>query len=177
MALVLLPSLIGGTTNGKFGMPFLIMRRLCIMKGSVTAINSDDRNIGRRLNQEAAKSIKYGGMSEEDALKMVTLNPAKLLHLDDRMGSIKVGKNADVVLWTDNPLSVYARADKTFIDGKIYFDIAEDKARRATLQKERARLIQKMNAAKKSGAPMKKGGSKMKMEFHCNSILGRRDGA
>ena len=160
--------------NYKWEVRYAIPYNATIMhnEGVLTAINSDDRNIGRRLNQEAAKSIKYGGMSEEDALKMVTLNPAKLLHLDDRMGSIKVGKDADVVLWTDNPLSVYARADKTFIDGKIYFDIAEDKARRATLQKERARLIQKMNAAKKGGAPMKKGGSKMKMEFHCNSVLG-----
>ena len=160
--------------NYKWEVRYAIPYNAAIMhnEGVLTAINSDDRNIGRRLNQEAAKSIKYGGMSEEDALKMVTLNPAKLLHLDDRMGSIKVGKDADVVLWTHNPLSVYARADKTFIDGKIYFDIAEDKERRATLRKERARLIQKMTAAKKGGAPMKKGGSKMKMEFHCNSILG-----
>ena len=169
----------GGSTfsdwwNYKWEVRYAIPYNAAIMhkEGVVTAINSDDRNIGRRLNQEAAKSIKYGGMSEEDALKMVTLNPAKLLHLDDRMGSIKAGKDGDVVLWTANPLSVYARAEKTFIDGKIYFDIEEDKARRATLQKERARLIQKMNAAKKSGAPTKKGGSRMKMEFHCNSILG-----
>ncbi len=169
----------GGSTfsdwwNYKWEVRYAIPYNATIMhnEGVVTAINSDDRNIGRRLNQEAAKSIKYGGMSEEDALKMVTLNPAKLLHLDDRMGSIKAGKDGDIVLWTANPLSVYARAEKTFIDGKVYFDIAEDKTRRATLQKERARLILKMNAAKKGGAPMKKGGSKMKMEFHCNSVLG-----
>ena len=67
--------------------------------GVTTAINSDDSEMSRRLNQEAAKSIKYGGMSEEEALKMVTLNPAKLLHLDDRMGSIKTGKDADIVLY------------------------------------------------------------------------------
>ena len=169
----------GGSTfsdwwNYKWEVRYAIPGNAAIMhnEGVVTAINSDDRNIGRRLNQEAAKSIKYGGITEEDALKMVTLNPAKLLHLDDKMGSIKVGKDADVVLWTHNPLSIYARADKTFVDGKIYFDMAEDKTRRATLQKERARLIQKMNAAKKGGAPMKKGGSKMKMEFHCDSVLG-----
>jgi imidazolonepropionase-like amidohydrolase len=71
--------------------------------GVVTAINSDDAEMGRRLNQEAAKSVKYAGMSEEDALKMVTLNPAKILHLDNQMGSIKVGKSADVVVWTDHP--------------------------------------------------------------------------
>ncbi len=73
-------------------------------QGVVVAINSDDAEMGRRLNQEAAKVVKYGGASEEDAWKMVTLNPAKLLHLDDRLGSIKVGKDADIVIWTDNPL-------------------------------------------------------------------------
>ena len=82
-------------------------------KGVVTAINSDDAEMGRRLNQEAAKAVKYGGTSEEDAWKMITLNPAKLLHLDDRMGSVKVGKDADIVLWTDNPLSIYAKVVQT----------------------------------------------------------------
>lgn len=81
-------------------------------EGVVTAINSDDAEMARRLNQEAAKSIKYAGMSEEDALKMVTLNPAKLLHVDNRVGSIKEGKDADLVLWSDNPLSIYAIAEK-----------------------------------------------------------------
>ncbi|WP_438829873.1 amidohydrolase family protein [Aquimarina agarivorans] len=81
-------------------------------QGVTVAINSDDPEMSRRLNQEAAKSVKYGGVSEEDAWKFVTLNPAKLLHIDDRVGSIKVGKDADLVLWTDNPLSVYAKAEK-----------------------------------------------------------------
>jgi imidazolonepropionase-like amidohydrolase len=85
--------------------------------GIVTGFNSDDAEMGRRLNQEAAKSVKYGGMSEEDAWKMVTLNPAKLLHLDKRMGSLKVGKDADVVLWSGHPMSVYTKAEKTFVDG------------------------------------------------------------
>ena len=71
--------------------------------GITVAINSDDDEMARRLNQEAAKSIKYGGMSEEEAWKLVTINPAKLLHLDDRIGSIKVGKDADLVLWNDHP--------------------------------------------------------------------------
>ena len=172
----------GGSTfsdwwNYKWEVRYAIPYNAAIMhnEGVVTAINSDDNNIGRRLNQEAAKSIKYGGMNEEDALKMVTLNPAKLLHLEDRMGSIKAGKDGDVVLWTHNPLSIYARADKTFVDGKLYFDIAEDKERRVALRKDRARIIQKMNAAKKSGVPTKKGGSSIKMEFHCNSVLGAED--
>ena len=89
--------------------------------GVTVAINSDDSEMGRRLNQEAAKSIKYGGMSQEDAWKMVTLNPAKLLHLDNRMGSLKVGKDADVVIWSDNPLSIYANVKQTIIDGKVYY--------------------------------------------------------
>ncbi|MEO6904103.1 MAG: amidohydrolase family protein [Bacteroidia bacterium] len=124
--------------------------------GIVTAINSDDAEMGRRLNQEAAKSIKYGGMSEEDALKMVTLNPAKLLHVDDRVGSIKVGKEADLVIWSDNPLSIYAKAEKTIIDGQIYFDSEEDSLLRKYIQKERTRLIEKMLNEKKSGAKTQK---------------------
>ena len=124
--------------------------------GVVTAINSDDAEMGRRLNQEAAKSVKYGGTSEEDALKMVTLNPAKLLHLDKKVGSIKVGKDADVVLWSDNPLSVYAKVEKTIIDGIIYYDNEEDAKLRLEIQKERARIIQKMLDEKKGGAPVVK---------------------
>ncbi len=112
--------------------------------GVVTAINSDDAEMGRRLNQEAAKAVKYGGMSEEDALNMITINPAKLLHLDKQMGSIKVGKDADLVLWTDHPLSIYAVVDKTIIDGTIYFDQVQDAKKQAEIRQERARLIQKM---------------------------------
>jgi imidazolonepropionase-like amidohydrolase len=139
--------------------------------GVVTAINSDDNEMMRRLNQEAAKSIKYGGMSEDDAFKMVTLNPAKLLHLDDRMGSLKIGKDADVVLWSDNPLSVYAKVEKTIIDGTVYFDIEKDKAMREAIQKERARLIAKMRGAKKSGKPTQRPAKKMELELHCDDII------
>ncbi|RDC62722.1 amidohydrolase family protein [Adhaeribacter pallidiroseus] len=121
--------------------------------GLVTAINSDDAEMARRLNQEAAKTVKYGGLSEEEALKLVTLNPAKLLHLDARMGSLKPGKDADVVLWTDHPLSIYAKAEKTFVDGILYFDLATDQQLRQERDKERQRLIQKMLAAKQSGEP------------------------
>ncbi len=136
-------------------------------EGVVTAINSDSGETGRRLNQEAAKSVKYGGMSEEDAWKMVTLNPAKLLHLEDQMGSIKVGKSGDVVLWTDHPLSIYAIAEKTIIDGIIYFDLESDKQINAEIITERARLIQKMKDAKKGGAKTRKGGSPKAVEYHC----------
>ena len=121
--------------------------------GLNVAINSDDAEMARRLNQEAAKSVKYGGMSEEDALKMVTINPAKMLHVDSKVGSIKVGKDADLVLWSDNPLSIYAKAEKTIVDGTVYFDREKDMALRITNQAEKARLIQKLAAAKKSAAP------------------------
>ena len=97
--------------------------------------------MSRRLNQEAAKSVKYGGMTEADAWKMVTINPAKLLHLDGRTGSIKEGKDADLVLWSDHPLSVYAKAEKTMIEGTIYFDMAADKAKRESIKNERNKLI------------------------------------
>ena len=169
----------GGSTfsdwwNYKWEVRYAIPYNAAIMhnEGVVTVINSDSRETGRRLNQEAAKSIKYGGMSEEDALKMVTLNPAKLLHLDDQMGSIKTGKSADVVLWSDNPLSIYAKAEKTIIDGIVYFDLEKDAGINEEITKERARLIQKMKDAKKDGAKTKKGGSPEQIEFHCDDILG-----
>jgi imidazolonepropionase-like amidohydrolase len=122
--------------------------------GLNVAINSDDAEMARRLNQEAAKSIKWGGMSEEDALKMVTLNPAKMLHVDNRVGSIKVGKDADLVLWNENPLSIYARSEKTIVDGIVYFDREKDEMMRKSQTAERSRLIQKMNGEKRSGNPV-----------------------
>jgi cytosine/adenosine deaminase-related metal-dependent hydrolase len=109
--------------------------------------------MARRLNQEAAKSVKYGGMSEDDAFKMVTLNPAKMLHVDDKVGSIKVGKDADLVLWTDNPLSIYAKPTKTIVDGIVYYDVDRDMMLRRKIKDERNRLIQKMSGEKRTGAP------------------------
>jgi imidazolonepropionase-like amidohydrolase len=138
--------------------------------GVVTAINSDDAEMGRRLNQEAAKAVKYGGTSEEDAWKMVTLNPAKLLHLDDRMGSIKPGKDADLVLWTENPLSIYARVRQTYVDGIRYFDQAEDIEIRNALYTERARLTQKMLQAKKGGAKVTKPQPTEEHYYHCDDL-------
>ena len=140
-------------------------------EGVVTSINSDDAEMGRRLNQEAAKSIKYGGMSEEDALKMVTLNPARMLHLEKDMGSLKAGKSADVVLWSGNPLSVYAKAEKTIIDGKVYFDIETDKLMNKEIEMERMRLIQKMKNAKKGGSPTQRAASSIREQFHCDDVL------
>ncbi|MFN8356591.1 MAG: amidohydrolase family protein [Spirosomataceae bacterium] len=135
--------------------------------GVVTSINSDDAEMARRLNQEAAKSVQYGGLSEEDAWKMVTLNPAKLLHLDNRMGSIKAGKDADVVLWNTNPLSIYAKPDYTIVDGAIYFDAKQDEQKQKDIDKERARIIQKMIAAKSGGAPTARPQFRRQHIFHC----------
>ncbi|RYU79440.1 amidohydrolase family protein [Hymenobacter persicinus] len=138
--------------------------------GLNVAINSDDAEMSRRLNQEAAKTVKYGGLSEEEALKLVTINPAKMLHLDSHMGSIKEGKDADVVLWSDNPLSVYARAERTFVDGRQLFDLESDQQLRQDVQKERLRIIQKMLAAKKAGAPTQNPSAKANGHFHCDTV-------
>ena len=123
--------------------------------GLNVCINSDDAEMARRLNQEAGKTVKYGGVSEEDALKMVTLNPAKALHVDNKVGSIKVGKDADVVLWSDNPLSIYAKAEKTIVDGVVYFDREKDAEARKKITAEKSRLIQKMLGDKRMGMPMR----------------------
>ena len=139
-------------------------------QGVVTAFNSDDAEMGRRLNQEAAKAVKYGGVSEEEALKFVTLNPAKLLHLDHRMGSIKVGKDADVVLWSDNPLSIYAVCEKTIIDGVVYFDIEKDAERQKANRKEKARIVEKMIQAKKGGVKTQPAKGKNPKLYHCDTV-------
>jgi len=139
-------------------------------QGITVAINSDDGEMSRRLNQEAAKSVKYGGMTEEEAWKMVTINPAKLLHLDDRTGSIKEGKDADLVLWSDNPLSVYAKAEKTIIEGTTYFDLEKDKEKRNAIKKERNKLVKMMLAEKQNGGKTKPPKGKDKREFHCETI-------
>jgi imidazolonepropionase-like amidohydrolase len=122
--------------------------------GLNVAINSDDAEMARRLNQEAAKIVKYGGVSEEEALKMVTLNPAKMLHVEDKVGSLKVGKDGDIVVWTDNPLSIYARPDYTIVDGTIYFDRLKDEQMQKLVDAERSRLVKKMIGEKRSGAPV-----------------------
>ncbi|MBL7749237.1 MAG: amidohydrolase family protein [Chitinophagaceae bacterium] len=121
--------------------------------GLTVAINSDDAEMARRLNQEAAKIVKYGGVTEEEALKMVTLNPAKMLHVDDKVGSLKPGKDGDVVLWSDHPLSIYAKPLYTIIDGTIYFDRQKDEQLQKDVDAERLRLVRKMNGEKRSGAP------------------------
>ena len=116
-------------------------------RGVVVSINSDDAEEATHLNQEAAKSMKFGGLSANDALKMVTLNPAIQLGIDNRVGSIDVGKDADLVIYNHDPLSVYAVPQKTLIDGQIYFDRARDITHRAEIEKEKQALIDKEKKA------------------------------
>ena len=139
-------------------------------QGVTVAFNSDDSEMSRRLNQEAAKAVKYGGVSEEDAWKFVTLNPAKLLHIDDEVGSIKVGKSADLVLWSDHPMSIYSVVEKTMIDGAFYYDLDRANAQVDQIAKEKNKLIQDMLQAKNGGAPTQKPKQKKSVEFHCETL-------
>lgn len=139
-------------------------------QGVTVAINSDDREMIRRLNQEAAKTVKYGGMSEEEAWKMVTINPAKLLHLDDRTGSVKVGKDADLVLWSGHPMSIYTQAEQTMIEGVTYFDLEKDKQQRAAIKKERNDLVKMMLNEKSDGKNTQAPKQSVKRDFHCDSL-------
>ncbi|MFT4983006.1 MAG: imidazolonepropionase-like amidohydrolase [Flavobacterium sp.] len=138
--------------------------------GVVVAYNSDDAEMSRRLNHEAAKAVKYGDISEEEAWKFVTLNPAKLLHIDDKVGSIKVGKDADIVLWNNNPLSIYAKAEKTIIEGVIYYDVQKDELQRVAIAKERNELIGQLLQEKNKGANTQEPKRKEKTEYHCDSV-------
>lgn len=138
--------------------------------GVVTAFNSDDAEMSRRLNQEAAKAVKYGGVSEEEAWKFVTLNPAKLLQIDNRVGSIKVGKDADLVLWSDHPMSIYAKAEKTIIEGVTYFDSERNEQRNKEIVQERNTLINMMLKEKNAGMKTQPPKKKVEKELHCDSV-------
>ena len=135
--------------------------------GLNVAINSDDAEMARRLNQEAAKIVKYGGVSEEEALKMVTLNPARMLHVEDRVGSLKAGKDGDVVLWSDHPLSIYAKALYTIVDGTIYFDRQKDEQLQRLVDTDRNRIINKLIGEKRSGAPVQPATPTFQVMHHC----------
>jgi imidazolonepropionase-like amidohydrolase len=136
--------------------------------GLNVSYNSDDAEMARRLNQEAAKAVKYGGVSEEEAWKFVTLNPAKMLHIDEQTGSIREGKDADIVLWDSNPLSIYASPLQTWVDGIKYFDIKRDSEMRKEILAERSRLMQKMIEAKSKGEQVKKPSMIKQIIKHCD---------
>src|SRR3954468_15400214 len=114
---------------------------LMTRKGVLSSINSDDAELSRHLNTEAAKSMKWGGLSEDEALALVTINPAKQLRIDSRAGSLEVGKDADVVIWNHHPLSSYAIVNRVYIDGQKYYDRDDDSKRIADLVKEKQALI------------------------------------
>ncbi|OLE48220.1 MAG: amidohydrolase [Acidobacteria bacterium 13_1_20CM_3_58_11] len=116
---------------------------LMTRRGVVVSINSDDAEEATHLNQEAAKSMKFGGLSHDEALKMVTLNPAVQLGIDKRVGTIDVGKDADFAIYNHDPLSAYAVVQKTLIDGRVYFDRQRDIAERSEREKEKKALIDK----------------------------------
>ena len=113
---------------------------IMVRKGVLVSINSDSAEHARRLNTEAAKSIRWGGLTEDEALALVTINPAKQLRIDDRVGSLEVGKDADVAVWTQHPLSSYAVADRVYIDGRLYYDRRQDEIRLTELRKEKSAL-------------------------------------
>jgi imidazolonepropionase-like amidohydrolase len=122
---------------------------LMTKRGVIVSINSDDAEEATHLNQEAAKSMKFGGLTHDEALKLVTINPAIQLGIDKRVGSIEVGKDADLVIYNHDPLSAYAVVQKTFVDGKVLFDRDKDIAGRAALEKEKKDLLAKEKAATK----------------------------
>jgi imidazolonepropionase-like amidohydrolase len=116
---------------------------LMVRGGVLTSVNSDSDELARHLNQDAAKAMKYGGLTEDEALRLCTINAAKQLRLDDRLGSIEVGKDADLAIWTAHPLSTYARVDTTFIEGEIYFDRQRDLQQREAMRKEKEDRLKK----------------------------------
>jgi imidazolonepropionase-like amidohydrolase len=133
---------------------------LMLRENIVTSVNSDSDELARHLNHDAAKAMKYGGVSEEDALRLCTINGAKQLRLDHRIGSIEVGKDADLAIWNGHPLSSYSRVDTTFIEGDVYFDRQQDLADRETRRREKEERLKKETdeaAAKKKESAKKDG--------------------
>jgi imidazolonepropionase-like amidohydrolase len=116
---------------------------IMVRKGVLVSLNSDSADVIRRLNHEAAKAMKYGGLSETEALALVTINPARQLEIDKRVGSIEVGKDADLVLYDKHPLSNYAKVQKVLVDGQLYFDRDKDLTERAERESRRKALIEK----------------------------------
>jgi imidazolonepropionase-like amidohydrolase len=122
-------------------------------KGIVVSLNSDDAELMRHLNTEAAKVMKYGGLSRDEALAMITLNPARQLGIEDRVGSIDVGKDADLAIYDMDPLSTYAKVQQVYIDGQLYFDREQALAEQAAQEAERQRLIEKEKKAAEPAKP------------------------
>lgn len=149
-----------------------IPHNMCVMMdaGVLTSINSDSNDLQRRLNTEAAKSVRYCGMDENDALRMITLYPAKQLEIDQYVGSITVGKHADLVFWNNHPLSAYAQVQQTWIEGRKYFDRQDDLAAREAVNAERQALIQKvLGAGAEAQRGTRNGYRQEQPTWHCDS--------
>jgi N-acetylglucosamine-6-phosphate deacetylase len=115
--------------------------------GVLVSFNSDSSELARRMNTEAAKAVRYGGMDPHEALKVVTSNPAKQLRIDHRTGSLDAGKDGDFVIWSGDPLSTYSRCEQTWIEGARMFSLEEDAELRKIASAERIRIIQKILAS------------------------------
>jgi imidazolonepropionase-like amidohydrolase len=126
---------------------------LMTKKGVVVSLNSDDAELMRHLNSEAGKAMKYGGLTEDEALALVTLNPAKQLGIENRVGSIEVGKDADLVIYDKMPLSAYAKVQKVLIDGTVYFDRDNEVSGRAAKEAEKQKLIDKEKQSQRATQP------------------------
>lgn len=129
-------------------------------RGVVTSFNSDSSELARRLNLEAAKAVRYGGVPEDEALKFVTLNPAIQLGIEEWVGSLEVGKHADFTLWSGHPLSTYTICEQTWVDGRRYFDRVHDLEMRQKVQAERQALLDKVRAASASNEEAEDGEGK-----------------
>ncbi|WP_406666686.1 amidohydrolase family protein [Gallaecimonas sp. GXIMD1310] len=153
----------------KFEVYDAIAENACVLhdKGVLTSINSDSNDLIRRLNLEAAKSRSYCGMSEQEAWKLVTINPAKQLKIDQYVGSIKAGKAADLVLWSANPLTASARVQMTWVDGKRYFDRMRDLAERQAINTEKKGLIDKVLSANQATTSDREGYRPAVVHWHC----------
>ena len=138
--------------------------------GVNVSFNSDSDELARRMNLEAAKAVKYGGLSEEEALKMVTINPAQQLKIDKYVGSLEIGKDADFVLWSGHPLSNYTICEQTWVDGKQYFSQKKDAYYRERDEKLRNDLIQKILVSSETGSSIMIPDSEDANDYHtCNS--------
>ncbi|MBL0157733.1 MAG: amidohydrolase [Bryobacterales bacterium] len=126
-------------------------------KGVLVSLNSDDAGgaeLMRRLNTEAGKMMKYGGLTEDEALAMITINPAKQLKIDQYVGSIEAGKQADLVIYDKDPLSIYSKVEKVFIDGNQYFDREKDLEERPKQDARKKGLLEKEKETEKRNAPL-----------------------
>ncbi len=139
--------------------------------GIVVSFNSDDAEMGRRMNQEAAKAVKYGGVPPAEALKFVTLNAAKQLRIEDRTGSLEAGKDADFAIWSVSPLSPLSRCEQTWIDGRRYFDLEADMKMRAEARSMRAALIQRVLESGEKPASTDRGEGEPSDDEHDDACL------